>query len=197
MSTFNMEEYRRGEFGADPLFLNRWSPRAMSGEAIGKDELMRLFEAARWAPSAFNNQPWRFLYAFRETENWLPFFDLLADANKAWVKNGAVLIVILSKTTFDYNGKPALTHSFDAGAAWANLALQGTLSGLVVHGMMGFDYDKAKEVFNIGDEFQVEAMAAIGRAGNKEKLNKELQERELPSDRKKLSEIAFEGKFRE
>lgn len=191
----DIKEYRKEEYGVDPVFVNRWSPRAMSAEEIGKDELMRLFEAARWAPSSYNNQPWRFLYAMRGTKNWDTFFDLLVEANRAWAKNAAVLIVIVSKKTFDHNGKPARTHSFDAGAAWLSLALQGSISSLVVHGMQGFDYDRAKEALNIGDEFQVEAMAAVGRRGKKEELPEKAREMEYPSGRKELSEIVFEGAF--
>jgi hypothetical protein len=107
-----------------------------------------------------------------------------------------VLIVILSKKTFDYNNKPAITHSFDAGAAWENLALQGSINGLVIHGMQGFDYDKARKVLNVPLEYDVEAMAAIGKPGRKENLPKELQEKEVPSGRKNISEIAFEGEFK-
>ena len=167
----------------------------MSGEAIDTRELMRLFEAARWAPSAFNNQPWRFLYALKESEQWDGFFSLLVDANKLWAKNAAALIVIISKESFDYNGKPSKTHSLDTGAAWQNMALQGSLMGLVVHGMQGFDYERAKTELSVPDGFTVEAMAAIGRDGDKDDLPEELREREVPSDRKKIAEIAFEGAF--
>lgn len=193
----NIDEYRKQEFDADTIFSSRWSPRAMSGEGLDTRELMRLFEAARWAPSAFNNQPWRFLYAIRDTELWDGFFDLLADANKVWTKNAAVLIVVISKMTFDYNGKAARTHSYDAGAAWQSLALQGSIMGLVVHGMQGFDYVRAAGELNVPDDYQVEAMAAVGKGGDKETLPEELREREFPSERKKISEIAFEGAFRE
>ncbi|HOJ59145.1 MAG TPA: nitroreductase family protein [bacterium] len=186
---------RKAEYPVDDLFINRWSPRAMSGEAISRDELMSLFEAARWAPSSFNNQPWRFLYASRDTPEWNLFFDLLVEFNQSWTKNAAVLVVIVSKKNFDHNGQPSLTHSFDAGAAWASLALQGFKNGLVVHGMQGFDYDKAKTVLNIPDDYQVEAMAAIGKPGRKEDLPDALRERETPSSRKPLAEIVREGKF--
>jgi nitroreductase len=191
----NIKGYRKQEHETDPVFINRWSPRAMSGEDIKKQELMRLFEAARWAPSSYNNQPWRFLYAVRDTEHWATFFDLLVKANQVWAINAAVLIVVISKRTFDHNGKPSRTHSYDAGAAWQNLSLQGSLMGLVIHGMQGFNYDKAKKVLNISDEFQVEAMIAVGKPGNKDELPEDLQKREFPSDRKKLSEIAIEGGF--
>ena len=186
---------RKTEYKADKLFPNRWSPRAMSG-AVTKDELMTLFEAARWAPSSYNNQPWRFLYSINGTKNWNKFFNLLVDFNKMWVKNAGALILVISKKTFDHNGELSITHSFDSGAAWQNLALQGSITGLVVHGMQGFDYVKAKTELNIPDEYDVEAMIAVGKSGKKEDLPKEIQEREFPSDRKKISEIAFEGEFK-
>jgi nitroreductase len=197
MDEIKIEDYRKQEYYAETIFSARWSPRAMSGEAIDTRELMRLFEAARWAPSAFNNQPWRFLYAERETEYWESFFNLLAEPNKLWCKNAASLIVVISKETFDYNGKPAKTHSLDTGAAWQSLALQGSMMGLVVHGMMGFDYKLAKTELKVPDGFSVEMMIAVGRAGDKSDLPEELQEREIPSDRKPIAEIAFEGGFKE
>jgi nitroreductase len=175
--------------------LNRWSPRGMSGDEISRDLLFSLFEAARWAPSSNNNQPWRFIYARRNTDYWPIFFDLLTEQNKIWAKNASVLIVVISKKTFDYNEKPARTHSYDAGAAWENLALQGSLMALVIHGMQGFDYDRARSSLNIPDVFQVEAMIAIGKPGVKEDLPESLQKRELPSPRKRLSEIVMEGNF--
>jgi len=187
--------FRKPDFDVDAIFLNRWSPRSMSGDEISREVLFSLFEAARWAPSSNNNQPWRFLYARRNTDYWPIFFDLLTEQNKIWAKNAAALIVVISKTTFDYNEKPARTHSYDTGAAWENLALQGSLKALVVHGMQGFDYDRAKRALNIPDVFQVEAMIAIGTPGRKEDLPESLQEREMPSPRKKLSEIVMEGNF--
>jgi nitroreductase len=191
-----INEYRKPEYDVNQIFLDRWSSRAMSGEEISKDELMSLFEAAKWAPSSYNNQPWRFLYAMRNTANWELFFNLMVEGNQAWTKNAAALIVVISKKTFD-NGKPSRTHSFDTGAAWQNLALRGSLKGLVVHGMQGFDYDKAKVVLNIPEDYKVEAMIAVGKPGRKETLPEKLQEREFPSNRKKLSEITLEGKFKD
>ena len=94
---------RRADHPIEPFLLDRWSPRAMSGEEISEEELMRLFEAARWAPSSFNTQQWRALYAHRGTEHWQTFFDLLVDANKAWAKNAAVLVVFISRRNFDHN----------------------------------------------------------------------------------------------
>jgi nitroreductase len=195
-TTFKGHNFRKPDHDISPIFINRWSPRAMSGDEIGREELMRLFEAARWAPSSMNNQPWRFVYAMRNSAYWGKFFGLLVPGNQVWCKNAAALIVVISKTTFDFNNKPARTHSYDAGAAWVSMALQGSLMGFVVHGMQGFDYDRAKNELGVSDEFQVEAMVAVGRPGEKEELPLVLQEREFPSARKKLEEIIFEGGFR-
>ncbi len=188
--------YRKPEYEVDQLFVDRWSPRAMSGEELSDHELLSLFEAARWAPSSFNNQPWRFLYARRNTPHWPVFFDLLVPGNQTWAQHAAVLILIVSKTTMDRNGQPSPTHTFDTGAAWQNLALQGWLKGFVVHGMQGFDYDKAVQVLAIPDGYQVEAIVAVGKPGQKGDLPTRLQEREIPSPRKNLLEIAWEGPFR-
>lgn len=187
---------RRPEYPVNSIFLERWSPRAMSGEEIQEVELMSLFEAAKWAPSSYNNQSWRFIYAKKNTANWVKFFGLLGEFNQTWCKNAAALIVVVSKTTFDSNGKPSRTHSYDTGAAWANLALQASLNGLVAHGMEGFDYDRAKTELGIPDDYTVEAMAAVGKPGKIEDLRPALRDMEAPSDRKKLAEIVFEGKFR-
>lgn len=190
-----MINQRKVNYAIDPLFPNRWSPRALSGDQVTREELFSLFEAARWAPSSFNGQPWRFLYAMRDTPAWKTLFDLLIDFNQAWAKNAAVLVVVASRKRFEHNEKPNKTHSFDTGAAWENLALQGSHKGLVVHGMSGFDYDKAREVLHVPEDYQVEAMIAIGKPGKKEDLPLDLQEREQPSERKKVEEFVFEGVF--
>src|SRR5215475_5645382 len=188
-------EVRNADYPIDKLFLDRWSPRAMSGEEIPEAELMSLFEAARWAPSSYNNQPWRILYARRGGPHWQTFFDLMVPQNQEWTKNAAALLVFVSKTTFDFNGKPYPTHSFDTGAAWENLALQSWLKGYVAHGMQGFDYDRAKTALKIPDGYRVEAMIAVGKPGKKEALSEQNQKREAPSERKKLTDIACEGPF--
>ncbi|MDT7808576.1 MAG: hypothetical protein QOJ70_2389 [Acidobacteriota bacterium] len=188
-------ESREAAYPIDELFLDRWSPRAMSGKAIDEEELLTLFEAARWAPSSYNNQPWRILYARRDTEHWQTFFGLLVEGNQSWAKDAAALLLFVSKETFDFNGQTYPTYSFDTGAAWENLALQATLKGLVTHGMQGFDYERARTELNIPEGFRVEAMIAVGRPGDPEKLPEQLREREAPSDRKPLSEITCEGAF--
>ncbi|MFP3940449.1 MAG: nitroreductase family protein [Thermoanaerobaculia bacterium] len=195
LESIDVREHRFPEHPVEPLLVERWSPRAMSGEPISRRELLSLFEAARWAPSSYNNQPWRFVWARRDTPAWDPLFGLLVDFNQRWSSNAAVLIAMLSRRSFERSGKPSRTHSFDTGAAWMGLALQGTAMGLVVHGMEGFDYDRARDVLDVPEELAVEAMAAVGRPAPVESLPERLQEREQPSGRKTVQEIAFEGRF--
>lgn len=187
--------HRRANYPIHTLLRSRWSPRSMTGESLSDEELFPVFEAARWAPSCYNNQPWRILYAKRDTPEWDRFYDLLIDFNKQWCKMAAVLVVIVSRDTFEKNNKPSNTHSYDTGAAWMSLALEGNARGLVVHGMSGFDYEKAKSSLGIPDGYTVEAMAAIGKRAPKEKLPPEIQEKEFPSGRKPLNEIVFNGTF--
>lgn len=191
----DMSKFRMPDYEIPSLFTERWSPRAMSGEEVTREEMMKLFEAARWAPSSFNNQPWRFLYALRNSEHWKTFLSLLVPVNKVWSQNAGALIVMLSKRTFEYNNRPSPTHSFDAGAAWQNLALMGSMMDLAVHAMQGFEYEKTRIELNIPEEYEVEAMVAVGRPGPLEILPERLRDREVPSGRKKVSELVIEGSF--
>ena len=196
MRVSETEGSRKSTFPINPIILNRWSPRSMTGEDLDNEEIMSLFEAARWAPSSYNNQPWRFIYAKRNTEHWERMFSLLAEGNKSWAKNSALLVVVISRKNFEFNEKPARTHQFDAGSAWENLALEAFSRGLVAHGMQGFDYDKARIDLVIPDDFEVMAMIAIGKKGTREGLPPELQEKEKLSDRKPLNDIIMEGFYR-
>jgi nitroreductase len=188
-------DYRTADHRIEALFLKRWSPRAMSGEPISEEEMLTLFEAARWAPSTYNEQEWRFLYARRETPQWPSFFDLLVEGNQAWCEKAALLVVILAHKVFAKNGKPNPVHVFDSGLAFENLALQGTAMGLVVHGMQGFDFDKARTALGVPDDYAVCAMFAVGQPGDPNDLPEAMREREIPSDRKPVSEIICEGRF--
>jgi len=188
---------RQPTFPINPLLLNRWSPRSMTGEEMDDDTIMSLFEAARWAPSSYNNQPWRFIYAKRNSPYWNRLFDLAAEPNKVWAKNAALIVVVVSNKHFDINGKYSITHQYDAGAAWENLALEASARGLVAHGMQGFDYERARADLGIPDSFDVMAMIAIGKRGPKENLPTNLQEKEVPNGRKPLREIVMEGHFME
>ena len=183
---------REPGYDINPVFVNRWSPRALTRD-MSEEDLMAVFEAARWAPSSYNNQHWRFLYATHEDEEWDTFVDLLSDFNANWASKGYALVVIVSKETFDYNGEPAQTHSFDTGAAWENLALEASDRDLVAHGMQGFDYDKAREELDVPEGFTVEAMIAIGGKGDESQLDEDMQVE--PNGRKDLDEITTKGGF--
>src|ERR1044072_508296 len=102
-----VENKRKTRYKINSIFIERWSPRSMTGESITDETLLSLFEAARWAPSSFNNQPWRFLYAKKDTPNWNIFFNLLSEGNRTWAKDAAVLVVIISRKNFEYNEKPS------------------------------------------------------------------------------------------
>jgi len=190
-----MDTTRTPIYPISPILLNRRSLRAMNGKPIEAEQLFSLFEAARWAPSSYNNQPWRFIYGKKGTKHFDTLFSLLVEANQSWCKNAAVLVCVLSKTTFDHNRKPSITHSFDAGSAFENLCLEGCSQNLVVHGMQGFNYELAKSALQVPDDHQVEAMIAIGNPAPRESLSPELLEKEVPTHRRPLEEIVFEGVY--
>ena len=185
---------RTTKYPIDDMFLERYSPRAFSGETISREELMTLLEAAHWAPSALNIQPWRFIYATRDMPEFVNFLSFLMDGNKIWCEKAGVLVVLISKKTSN-KGTLSPKHSFDAGSAWENLALQATKMNLVCHAMAGIYFDLIKEKLSIPDDYEVEIMIAVGKKGKIEDLPEPLRERETPSDRKPLEEIVFEGKF--
>ena len=190
-----VSDHRHPDHPVDPLFVHRWSPRAMSGEAIKDEQLMMMLEAARWSPSSYNEQPWRFLYARRGTAHFDHFFHCLMEANQAWCKTAAVLLCVISKKTFTKNSQPNGVHTFDAGAAWQSFALQGAALGLVVHAMAGFDHERARKTLHVPDDFKTEAMIAVGRPAPASVLPENLRGMETPSPRKPIREWAFEGPF--
>jgi nitroreductase len=188
---------RQPTFPINPLLLNRWSPRSMTGEEMDDETIMALFEAARWAPSSYNNQPWRFIYAKRDTSHWNRLFVLVAEPNKVWAKNAAVIVVVVSNKHFDINGKYSITHQYGAGAAWENLALEASTRGLVAHGMQGFDYERARADLGIPDSFDVMAMIAIGKRRANEYLLMNLQKSKGQNGRKPVRKIVKENRFTE
>jgi len=185
---------RRAEHEIDSLFLRRWSPRAMSGEPLSREEVLRLLEAARWAPSSANQQPWRFAFALAGTPAFGCFLDALVAGNRVWCVRAGALLMTASRTTRG-GGKPNHTHAFDTGAAWMSLALQGTLQGLVVHAMAGFDEAQARAAASIPSDLAIHCMIAVGRPGRPEALPESLRVRETPSDRERVSAFAFEDRF--
>lgn len=178
-----------------PLLLSRISYRAFSEERLTEEELMALFEAARWAPSSYNNQPWRFIYARRGEKEWDTLFNVLIDFNKSWCQYADTLIAVISSNFFEHNHKPSRTSHFDTGAAWMSLALEAHSRKIIAHGMEGFDYDTLKKQLQVPDSFTIEAMVAIGKVGNPEKLPEDLRKKETPSTRKPLAEIVNKGIF--
>jgi nitroreductase len=178
----------------DPLFLRRWSPRAMSGAPVAREQLLTLLEAARWAPSSGNGQPWRFAYALAGTPHFDRFLATLVLGNRVWCVRAGALVLVAAKVVRD-DGRPAATAPFDAGAAWMGLALQGTISGLVVHAMEGFDHEAARAAVELPAGLEPQAMVAVGLPGRVEDLPEKLREQEQPNDRKPLAEVAVEGRF--
>jgi nitroreductase len=195
-----MTNPRQPDYPIDPLFTRRWSPRAFTGEPIAEPTLLGIIEAARWAPSSFNSQPWRFLYARRDTPAWAPFFDCLGESNRIWAQRASALVLLISRTRWVPPGQtemqPLRSHSLDAGSAWTSLALQATLSGWHAHGMGGFDRELARASLGVPEDYAVELMIAIGRQGDKSILTEALQAREAPNQRLPLTELVAEGRFR-
>lgn len=179
------------------MIVERWSPRAFDGSEIPQEDLDVIFEAAGWAPSAFNAQPWTFLYARNGDENWDLLLSQLIEFNQGWAKNASALVFVVSdrfmRSDKGYNENHS--HSFDAGAAWALAALQAHAMGYHTHGMTGLKFGEAEKALGIPQDHRLEAAFAIGRQAPKETLPDFLQEREVPSTRKPVSEIARAGKF--
>ena len=188
---------RTSDTAVNPIFLERWSPRAFDGTEMPEADLETILEAGRWAPSAFNYQPWRFLHARRGDAHWDQFVSLLMPFNAAWAQNASALIFVVSDTLMrgDDKASPSHSHSFDAGAAWAQIALQAHMLGYHSHGMGGIEYAQITEQLGVPDGFRVEAGVALGRIADASTLPDKLRDREFPSDRKPLAEVAFCGGF--
>lgn len=178
----------------DPLFPARWSPRAMSAAPVAREALLTLLEAARWAPSGGNGQPWRFVWALRGTAAFDAFLATLVPGNLEWAHAAGALVLLAARTVRD-DGKPVTSAAFDAGAAWMAFALQGTRAGLVVHAMGGFDREAARAAAALPGGVEPQAMIAVGHPGRVEDLPERLRAREVPSDRLPLEAIAFEGRL--
>jgi nitroreductase len=181
------------------IFLDRWSPRAFTGETMSKDTLLTILEAGHWAPSAFNYQPWRFIYALKGTANFDALLGTLIEFNQSWAKNASALIFMVSDTLSrpadGGEAKPSRSHSFDTGTAWGYIALQALHLGYHAHGMTGVDFDKAASTIHLPEGFHIEAAVAIGKMGDKSILPEGLQVKEVPNSRKPLDEVSFEGRF--
>ncbi len=185
---------RTPEAHVDPQFPERWSPRAFSPQPVAEADLLSIFEAARWAPSAGNSQPWLFLVAANPDDH-ARFLEILSPGNQIWAKEAPVLIFLLARRK-TASGRIAEWGAFDAGAAWLSLALQARKLGLFAHAMGGFDRDQVYANLNVAEEeYAVQVAIALGHYGDPAQLTGDLQQREHPSPRKPLSELYHRGAF--
>ena len=177
--------------------MNRWSPVAFSDKMVEEEKLLTLFEAARWAPSSMNEQPWRFIYATKDNpEEYERIFNTIVEGNQVWAKNAPVLMVFVAKSNFDYKNLPNAHSWFDTGLAIGNMLVQATELGIYQHQMAGFSPDKAKELLQIPDGYVPIVAAAIGYLGDASELSESLQARDkAPRKRKPLNEIVFRGQW--
>jgi nitroreductase len=190
---------RVADYPIDPQFIERWSARAFTGEPVPEYDLRTMFEAARWAPSSSNLQPWRFLYALGGTPDFAKFLALLVEGNRVWAKNAGALVILISKTTQPVTGTdkvvPPRTHSFDCGTAWGYLSLEAMRLGFVAHAMAGFDVARTMLDLKISEDYRAEAAIAIGWRGDKSLLPEYLREREHPNSRHQQKHFVFAGEF--
>jgi nitroreductase len=179
--------------GVDPLFVERWSPRAFSTQPLEPGQLERLLDAARWSPSCFNEQPWRFYLSSEDT--FADYLALLVEANQAWARHASHIGFMVGRSRFRRNGKPNELSDFDCGAAWMGLCLQARVEGLYTHGMAGIDKAGIAQYLNLDpDQDKVIMGFAIGRMGDPDNLDASLREREVPSPRLPLDDIWLDGK---
>lgn len=182
----------------DPQFLSRWSPRAFSDEAMDETELLTLLEAARWAPSAVNAQPWRFAWGLRGEPAFQAIAAALNEGNRTWAPRASALVVVGSRSlrrSADGAEVANTTHAFDAGTAWGHLALQAHLRGWAAHAMGGFDRAALTAAVGAGPAHVLHAVVAIGRQAPADTLPEALRQREIPSQRQPLANLAARGQL--
>jgi len=180
------------ESGVEELILKRWSPRAFAEKPVSNEDLKKIFTAASWAASSYNEQPWRFLVGKNGDETFKKILNSLGEFNQGWAKSAAVLIASTAKKTFAHNGSPNSVAPHDVGAASANLCLQAIALGIHTHGMAGFDRDVLRASFGVPSDFDVVAVWAVGYLGDPETLPDAYREMEkAPRKRKSLYEFVF------
>jgi len=186
---------RNPDADIDSMFIDRWSPRAFDPTPLSSEQIGSLFEAARWAPSCYNEQPWLFIFACSEKDR-ARFLTALLPGNQAWAWRAPLLMFLLCRKSFSQNGKDNRHAPFDAGAAWMALALQARKLGLYAHAMAGFSRTKAFEVLGAPEnEFDIMAAIVVGSRGEPSILSSETATKEKPNDRKPGHEVAREGGF--
>lgn len=164
------------------LIKERWSPRAISSDPVDKKDIVAVLEAARFAPSCFNEQPWRFIVA-NDEKSLKKMRNLLATSNQVWANSAPVLILVLAFNKFAYNGKDNFWAKFDTGTSWGFMSLEAVNRGLVTHAMGGFNRKEAAAVYSLDENTEPIAIVALGKYGNAQDLPEELREREYPSER--------------
>jgi nitroreductase len=178
--------------GVLPVLLERWSPRGFSDREVSAKDLRTIFEAGRWAPSSYNEQPWRFLVGHKGSETYSKILDSLVPSNEEWARSAPVLVLGVAKTRFSHNDTPNNYAAHDVGAAMALMAVQATALGLAAHQMAGFDWVKAREAFAIPETYVMGSVMAIGHQGELTDLPEKFQAQEQsPRSRKALSEIVL------
>jgi nitroreductase len=190
-----MEKPADTQFPIHDLLKRRWSPLAFSSQPIEKERLESLLEAASWAASSYNEQPWHFIVATKDNpEEFNRLLSCLAEGNQVWAKNAPVLMISVAKLYFEKNGVENRHAFHDVGAAASNLAIQATSLGLFIHQMAGFDVAKAKELYSIPQRYEPVAAIAIGYPGDPETLPEQYQQREFsPRQRKPTQTFVFTG----
>lgn len=182
-----------------PLIAERWSGRVYdSTKPVSAEQQLALLEAARWAPSCFGDQPWRFVVWDKHADpvNWQRAYDSLVPGNQSWAQHAGLLILAAADTLFTHNGKPNRWHGYDTGAAMENLCLQATSMGLMAHQMGGFDGDKLRAEFGIPEQVSLMAMVSVGYPADIATVTGELLERETaPRTRRALGELFFAGSW--
>jgi len=182
------------------LFVDRWSPRSFAEATITEEELLAIIEAGRWAPSAYNSQPWRFVYARKGTPAWDAFLSWLVPFNQSWAGKASALIYVVANTKMVPPGATdpvdSRLHAYDAGAAAVQVMLQATHAGWITHAMSGLDVDAANTGLGLPEIYMTMAAIAVGKQGPVDLLPDFLQAREAPSDRLTMEQIAFEGGFK-
>lgn len=185
---------RASEAPVHPQFIERWSSRAFSRHPIEPGVLQTLFEAARWAPSASNAQPWLFIYA-DQAEDLARFRPLLKDNNRRWADRAPVIVFLFARRNSD-KGAPNRTFQFDTGAAWMSFALEAQRLGLSTRAMGGIHHDLVYDALSVPrEQYEVSCAIALGKRGRREELPEDFWEREQPSARKPLAEVARRGGY--
>lgn len=190
-----MEKIAETQAPVHELIRRRWSPRAFSEQPVEPDKLLSLFEAARWAASASNEQPWAFLVATRQDpKNYADMLGVLVEFNRSWADRAPVLILTIAHTQFEKDRRPNRHAFYDLGQAAANLALQATAMGLMTHQMAGFDVEASRERFKMPAGWEPVSVIALGYPGDLESLPEKLRQRETAQrSRKELETFVFSG----